>query len=230
MWNVLNMRITLRINLVLLTLLSISTGVVKLMSMDEEMALFRHVGFSDAATMLFGVVQLAAGLALVHPKTRRVGAAVLIPTFVFATYALFAMGVMPFAPLSLLFVVMAALVVRFPAGIQAPGRSAGATCPRRVQPLFCKMLCTWSLTVERAMKSCPAMSRLDAPSPSSNATSRSRDESSAHQAGFAGTGAVSRTSMGWPSSSSARKSMVTEVPSFKDFCTSSKLSSDARPS
>lgn len=118
------MRIALRVNLVLLTLLGISTGVVKLLSMDEEMALFRHVGFSSTATMLFGAVQLTAGLALLHPKTRRGGAAVLIPTFVFATYALFAKGVMPFAPLSLLFVAMAALVVRFPAGVQVSGRNA----------------------------------------------------------------------------------------------------------
>lgn len=123
-WKVGDMRIALRINLVLLILLGVSTGLVKLFSMEEEMALFRNVGFSDVLTMVFGAVQLMAGLALLHPKTRRVGAVVLIPTFVFATYALFAKGVMPFAPLSLLFIVMAGLVVRCPAGPQVAERSA----------------------------------------------------------------------------------------------------------
>lgn len=119
------MSIALRINFVLLTLLGISTGLVKLFSMEEEMVLFRHVGFSDGATMLFGALQLLAGLALVHSKTRRTGAVLLIPTFAFATYALFANGVMPFAPLSILFVLMAAVVVRFPAGVaQVTERSA----------------------------------------------------------------------------------------------------------
>lgn len=98
-----------KIALGLLTLLAVSTGAVKIAQLPEEMALFRHLGWSDGLTVAFGVVQLGAGVLLVPPRTRRLGAGVLIPTFLIATYALFANAVYPFAPLSLLFVAMAGL-------------------------------------------------------------------------------------------------------------------------
>ena len=46
------------INRVLLTVLSIMTGVVKLAQMPEEMEIFRQAGFSDPLILGFGVVQL----------------------------------------------------------------------------------------------------------------------------------------------------------------------------
>ena len=103
------MKVFLKINLGLLVLLGISTGLVKIFFMEEEMKLFRHIGWSDGLTVAFGVVQLVAGVMLIPKKTRKVGAGVLIPTFLIATYALFANSVYPFAPLSLLFIVMAGL-------------------------------------------------------------------------------------------------------------------------
>ncbi len=97
------------VNRVLLTLLSISTGAVKLAQMPEEMVLFRNLGMSDGATIAFGVVQLLGGLLLLPPKTTRIGAWVMVPTFVFATYALFANAMVPFGCASLLFVASAVL-------------------------------------------------------------------------------------------------------------------------
>ncbi len=99
----------LRIDLVLLTLLGVGTGAVKLARMPEEMALFAKVGFSDPMTIAYGVVQIAFALLLVPKGTRRLGAALLIPTFAFATYALFVSAVHPFSVLSLLFIAMAAV-------------------------------------------------------------------------------------------------------------------------
>ncbi len=93
--------------------------------MPEEMQLFRNVGFTDAMTMVFGAAQLAAGVGLVHPKSRRSSALFLVPPFVVATYALFAADVMPFAPLSLGFIAMAAWVARTPRlAAQGSARSA----------------------------------------------------------------------------------------------------------
>jgi hypothetical protein len=97
------------VNRGLLTVLSIATGAVELAQMEEEMALFRAVGFTDGLTIAFGAVQLAGGLLLVPNRTTRIGAWVMAPTFAFATYALFANGRVVFAVVSLLFIAMAIL-------------------------------------------------------------------------------------------------------------------------
>ena len=103
------MRALLWINRVLLTLLSIMTGVVKLAQMEAEMVIFRHVGFSDSLTMVFGGLQLLGGLLLIPAKTTRTGAWLMLPTFAFATYVLFANAMLLFGVFSILFIAMAAL-------------------------------------------------------------------------------------------------------------------------
>lgn len=103
------MTVALWINRVLLTGLSIMTGVVKLAKMEEEMVIFREIGFPDAATIAFGVVQLLGGVLLIVPKTTRLGAWIMVPTFVFATGVLLANSMIPFGVASLLFIAMAVL-------------------------------------------------------------------------------------------------------------------------
>lgn len=95
------------VNRILLTALSVMTGVVKLAQMEEEMALFRTIGFSDAVTMGFGALQLAGGLLLLPTRTTRTGAWVMAPTFLFATGVLLANGMIPFGVVSVLFIAMA---------------------------------------------------------------------------------------------------------------------------
>ena len=59
-----------RINLALLCLLAVSTGMVKLFQMPAEMALFARIGFADWMTIGFGLVQIGAGLALLNQRAR----------------------------------------------------------------------------------------------------------------------------------------------------------------
>lgn len=101
------MQIALWVNRALLTLLSISTGAVKLAQMPEEMEIFRAAGFPDALTLGFGVVQLAGGLLLLPNRTTAVGAWVMVPTFVLATGVLFVNGLVAFGVFSLLFIASA---------------------------------------------------------------------------------------------------------------------------
>ncbi|MEZ4335524.1 MAG: DoxX family protein [Sandaracinaceae bacterium] len=109
------MKVALWVNRVALTVLSLSTGAVKLAGMEEEMVLFRTIGFSDAMTVAFGVVQLVGGALLLPPRTTRIGAWVMVPTFLFATGVLFANGMIPFGVVSLLFPAMAVLhALRWP--------------------------------------------------------------------------------------------------------------------
>ncbi len=101
------MKVLLWINRVLLTLLSLNTAIVKLAQMEFEMVIFRNVGLPDGATIAFGVVQLIGGLLLTANRTTRIGAWVMVPTFLFATGVLFMNSMLPFGVFSLLFVAMA---------------------------------------------------------------------------------------------------------------------------
>ena len=102
----------LQVNRVLLTLLSISTGLVKLLRMSEEMAIFRAAGFSDALTVTLGGIQLAGGLLLLSSRTTRVGAWVMALTFAIATGVLFRNGMTTFGVVSFAFIAMAVLHAR----------------------------------------------------------------------------------------------------------------------
>ena len=102
------MKWALWINRVLLTLLSISTGAVKLSRMDEEMVLYRGAGFADEATLAFGALQLGLGLLLLPARTTQLAAWGMAVTFVIATAVVFINGMVPFGIASLLFIAMAA--------------------------------------------------------------------------------------------------------------------------
>ena len=112
------------INRVLLTLLGTATGAVKLFQMEQEMVIFAEAGFSTAATIAFGVVQIAAALLLLDARTARLGAGGLLISFVLATGVLFINGMIAFGVFSLLFIAMAALVIaRPPARSEQPQAS-----------------------------------------------------------------------------------------------------------
>lgn len=105
------MNIALKINWILTILLSISTGIFKLMQQEADVALFDKIGFNETATTLLGAVQLIGGLMLILPKTRLWGAYVMIPTFIVASAAVFANEMWGFAVVSVIFIVMTGLVV-----------------------------------------------------------------------------------------------------------------------
>ena len=103
------MNVLKKVNLILLILLSLSTGVVKVMGFEADVKIFEGIGFSYLATVLFGVVQVAGGLLLVFEKTRKMGAIVMTVTFVIASAGVFVSGMIPFGAFSLLFIVMAVI-------------------------------------------------------------------------------------------------------------------------
>lgn len=105
------MKTLLKINWVLVTLLSIATGVFKILQQEADIELFKAIGFPAAATTALGVVQLVGGVLLVTKKFRTTGAWVMIPTFVIASIAVFVNQMMVFGIVSLLFIGMAYLVI-----------------------------------------------------------------------------------------------------------------------
>ena len=105
------MKIFLTVNWILTTLLSISTGVFKLLQQEADIQLFEKIGFNTTATTLLGLVQLIGGLLLIPAKTRKWGAYIMIPTFLLASVAVFANGMTAFGIVSVLFIAMAYLVI-----------------------------------------------------------------------------------------------------------------------
>ena len=101
----------LKINWILTILLSIATGIFKLMQQEADIELFKTIGFNEMMTTIFGAFQLIGGILLIPPKTRKLGAYMMILTFIVASIAVFANKLIVFGIVSLLFIVMAYLVV-----------------------------------------------------------------------------------------------------------------------
>ncbi len=101
------MKLALTINWVLTTLLSLATGVFKVMQQETDIQLFEKIGFNATMTTILGVIQVIGGLLLIFPKTRKIGAYVMIPTFLIASIAVFANSLWAFGIVSLVFIVMA---------------------------------------------------------------------------------------------------------------------------
>lgn len=96
-----------KVNLVLLVLLSLSTGVVKIIGLEADVKIFASMGFSYAATVFFGVIQTIGGILLIFPKMRRAGAVIMVITFCIATAGVFISGMTGFGIFSILFICMA---------------------------------------------------------------------------------------------------------------------------
>ena len=109
-----SMKLLTTIDRILLLLLGTSTGLVKIFGMAEEMQIFAEAGFSYGATVAFGVFQLVAALMLLRAERVRLGAGLLLVSFVVATGVLFVNGIIAFGLASLLFIAMAGLLVARP--------------------------------------------------------------------------------------------------------------------
>lgn len=105
------MQIVLKINWILTVLLSISTGIFKVLQQETDIELFKAIVFDATATTVVGVIQLLGGLLLISGKTRRVGAWIMVLTFIIASIAVFMSEMYVFGVVSLLFIVMAYLVI-----------------------------------------------------------------------------------------------------------------------
>lgn len=101
------MGIALKVNWILITLLSIATGAFKIAQQPEDIELFSAIGMNATATTLLGAVQLLGGILLLPNKTRHIGAWIMIPTYILASIAVFANQMIIFGMVSLLFIAMA---------------------------------------------------------------------------------------------------------------------------
>ena len=89
------MRVVLTIILVVLTFLAVSSGVTKIMLMQQDVEFFARYGFSETMLIVFGVTQLIGGFLLPFPKTRFSGAAIVAMTFLVSLILLIMDGNIP---------------------------------------------------------------------------------------------------------------------------------------
>jgi hypothetical protein len=115
----------LLVNHVLIALFAISSGAVKLMPHNPDLAVFAKLGMGAMQVAIFGVLQALAGLALLPKASRSVAATVVVACNAFATVGLFIAGIQPFGVISIVFVLMAAIeLVMSP---PAPSRAIAST-------------------------------------------------------------------------------------------------------
>ena len=104
------MKLSYKINLILLIVLSLATGVFKILRQEADIELFKVLGMTAALTAGLGIVQVVGGVLLVFTQTRKYGALLMMATFVLASVAVFMNGMVVFGAVSLLFILMACWV------------------------------------------------------------------------------------------------------------------------
>lgn len=81
--------------LILLTLLAVSSGITKILLMQQDVNFFGKYGFSDPILIAYGLVQLIGGVLLIFTKTRFVGAVIVAVTFLISLVVLLLEGNIP---------------------------------------------------------------------------------------------------------------------------------------
>jgi len=101
-----------KIILALLTLLAISSGITKILLMQQDVDFFGKYGFSSPILIVFGSVQLLGGLLLLFPKTRFVGAVVVAVTFLISLAMLLMVGNMVVSIITLVAILLLGVVMK----------------------------------------------------------------------------------------------------------------------
>ena len=84
--------------LVILIFLVVSSGITKVMLMQQDVDFFGQYGFSDSILIVYGLAQLIGGLLLVFKRTRFFAAVIVAITFLISLAVLLADGNIPASP------------------------------------------------------------------------------------------------------------------------------------
>lgn len=106
------MKIVFTIILAILSLLAISSGIAKIMLMQQDVDFFGKYGFSDVMLIAFGLIQLLGGLLLVFTKTRFIGAAIVAVTFLLSLVLLLMDGNMPVSIITLIATLLLGVIMK----------------------------------------------------------------------------------------------------------------------
>jgi len=99
------------IAIAVLTFLAVSSGITKIMLMQQDVDFFGKYGFTNPILMAYGAIQLIGGVLLVFKKTRFIGAAVVAVTFLISLVVLVLEGNIPVSVVTLLATVLLGFVM-----------------------------------------------------------------------------------------------------------------------
>ncbi len=105
------MKLLLKINLIVVTLLSLAASIPKLLRIPEEVGFFADAGLGELSVVAFGLLQLIGGGLLIFRKTRLFGASIATVTFLLSAVMLFLTGNTIFGLVSIIPVLMADIVI-----------------------------------------------------------------------------------------------------------------------
>ena len=106
------MKIFLKVILVILVFLAVSSGITKIMLMQQDVEFFGKYGFTDPILMAYGAIQLLGGVLLIIPKSRIIGAILISITFLISAIVLAMDGNIPVTIITLIFVFLLGFIIK----------------------------------------------------------------------------------------------------------------------
>ncbi len=106
------MKILFNVILAVLIFLAISAGITKIMLLQQDVDFFGKYGFTDPILIVYGVVQLIAGILLLLPKTRIAGASLVAITFLISAVVLAMDDNIPVTIVTLIFILLSGFIVK----------------------------------------------------------------------------------------------------------------------
>ena len=96
----------------ILVLLAVSSGVTKILLMQQEVAFFGKYGFSNPILIAYGLTQLVGGLLMIVKRTRFAGAAIVAITFLVSLVLLLIEGNIPVSIITLVATLLCGVVMK----------------------------------------------------------------------------------------------------------------------
>ena len=106
------MKILFNVILTILVFLAVSSGVTKIILMQQDVEFFGKYGFTNPILIAYGATQLLGGILLVLPKSRIIGAAIVAITFLISAVVLAMEGNIPVTIITLICVALLGVVIR----------------------------------------------------------------------------------------------------------------------
>ena len=97
---------------VLLVLLAVSSGIAKILLMEQDVVFFAKYGFSNPILITYGLTQLFGGLLMIVAKTRLAGAITVAITFLVSLVLLLIEGNIPVSIITVVATLLLGVVIK----------------------------------------------------------------------------------------------------------------------
>jgi len=106
------MEVLFKVVLVFLVFLAVSSGITKIMLMQQDVEFFGAYGFTNFLLILYGATQLIGGILIAIPKTRVIGALIVAITFLVSAIVLIMAGNIPVAIVTIIMILLLGLIAK----------------------------------------------------------------------------------------------------------------------